>query len=130
MKPEDFIKIAKKIAWKVHKRIPSVEYEELVGEAVMRTYECYPKWDRDKGEFSTFAYQCVTNKLYDFCRGDIRYRHLEGLPDRSFMPDLDVFLNDVQKLRLAGYSNTEIASALNLNVKEVRRRVRINISKA
>ena len=123
MKGEDLLNIARDIAWRAHRRCPSVEVEELISEAVLQACICLKKWDPERGKFCTFAYKAVFNKLMDFCRKDITYRHMEGLPESYSDKNDDVFMSEIQKLRALGFTLAEISEITGINEKKVRNEI-------
>jgi len=65
--------LAVKVAQRIHTRCPSVELDELCGEAFYRLCTAAETFDPTRGvRFSTYAYRVIYSKLLTFCRKTIK----------------------------------------------------------
>lgn len=65
--------LAIKVAERVHRRCPSVELDELCGEALYWLCKASFSFDRERGTaFSTYAYRVIYSKLLTFSRKTIK----------------------------------------------------------
>jgi len=66
METPDMINLIRKIAWKVHTRNPSLDWDELVSEGCVEYLSCMRSYDPKKGAISTYVYHCVRNRLLSY----------------------------------------------------------------
>lgn len=69
--------------------------DDLIQELVIFVYEKYGKYDENRGHFSTFAYMCFRNYLYDKYRKSNNAEILVNNEDFAF---IDRYTDPIQKI--------------------------------
>ena len=73
---EKHINLIKKIAWSFHSfhHFVGVEYDDLLQEAAVAYFESLETYDKDKGQLTTYAWHCITNRLTNYVKEQEKYK--------------------------------------------------------
>jgi len=93
------------VADRIHKRCPSVDFDDLVQEAWYWLLKSIPKHNPEKGTFITYLYYVLESKLLSYCRKEIssqvfmvQAEDLDIYSNTSRFLDMDLYL-DIIKVR-------------------------------
>ena len=73
-----YLNLVRHIAWSFHKTT-GIDWEELFGEASLAYCEALQSYQPKKSEESTWIFNCVENKLINFCKVEWRNKNPEGI---------------------------------------------------
>ena len=99
-----YLNLIRYIAWSFH-RTTGIDWEELFGEACLAYCEALQSYQPKKSEESTWIFNCVENKLINFCKMEWKHKNpvgIEGWIETTIpIPDYEFFEDRFSELNLS-----------------------------